>query len=50
MTIGIFILSRLIANKILGSPADGRLYSDVAAANSRKFEPRPRRSVVQSCH
>ena len=47
---GIFKLSRLIARKILGSPVDGRLYSDVVSApvNAYKFTPRPRRSVVQS--
>ena len=45
---GIFRLSRIIAHKILGNPRDGRSYRDVAALNSG-FEPRPRRSVVQSC-
>ena len=30
---GIFTLSRLIARKVFGSPADGRLYSQVASIN-----------------
>ena len=42
---GIFRLSRIIAHKILGNPVDGRSFRDVVA----NFEPRPRRSVFQSC-
>ena len=44
---GIFKLSRAIAHKILGSPVDGRLFSDVTKAQNI-FSPRSRRSVVQS--
>ena len=44
---GIFKLSRAIAHKILGSPVDGRLFSDVTKAQNR-FSPHSRRSVIQS--
>jgi alkylated DNA repair dioxygenase AlkB len=37
---GIFTLSRLIARKIFGSPADGRLYSQVASINQTNHRRR----------
>ena len=49
---GIFRLSRLIANKLLSNPTDGRLYSQAAASkvgtgsNTSQFQPRRRRSVI----
>lgn len=44
---GIFKLSRVIADKVLGSPVDGRTYSTVVKSTNDRFAPRPRRSIVQ---
>ena len=41
---GIFILSRLFANKVFGCPVDGRLFSDIVRSTSR--HPRTSQSCV----
>ena len=52
---GIYLLSRLIIQKVFGSPIDGRLFRDIVSnpvqsgqRMSGRYKPRQRRSVVNN--